>query len=202
MHMDKYFSGMLNYNPNIEWIDQQTFTSDGQPIPIAEHALAINVAPKMMTPPNNFSHMTDNEIHEAAEAGQAWKTEFKRFLSASIDMQNNIKNLELKDKDKMQDLAVERAVIGQGMLNTQDRVRQFNGHPSEIVKTPPSEKPGYMMAEGTNFWVVNTEDPYWDTEEGYQEAIDLYGESPAWSSRPMERENNFVSFEPSQRISL
>ena len=58
------------------------------------------------------------------------------------------------------------------------------------------------MAEGSNFWSVNTDDPYWDTEEGYQEAINLYGESPAWSSRPMEKQNDFVDLQPTRRISL
>jgi len=73
---------------------------------------------------------------------------------------------------------------------------------TQSIEAAPSEKPGYMMAEGSNFWSVNTDDPYWDTEQGYQEAVNLYGTSPAWSSRPMEQENQFVSFEPSQRMSL
>ena len=53
-----------------------------------------------------------------------------------------------------------------------------------------------------NYWSVNTDDPYWDTEEGYQEALALYGESPAWSTRPVERDNTFTDFVAPKRISL
>jgi hypothetical protein len=73
---------------------------------------------------------------------------------------------------------------------------------NQTMEVAPSEKPGWMMAEGTNFWSVNTDDPYWDTEEGYQEALALYGESPAWSTRPVEQDNTFANFEPTRRISL
>lgn len=116
--------------------------------------------------------------------------------------QNYIDRLREQDEQKMRDLAIERTVIGEGMLRSNNINLRPELKETQTMPTPPSEKPGYMMAEGSNFWSVNTDDPYWDTEEGYQEAINLYGESPSWSTRPMEKENNFVSFEPSQRISL
>jgi len=143
------------------------------------------------TQPDMFQATSNPDVYDAIVSPQKIK-----------GFQNYIDRLRMQDEIKMKDLAVERAVIGQGMLNTEGKARQFTGNPTESIEPSPSEKPGYMMAEGSNFWSVNTDDPYWDTEEGYQEAINLYGESPSWSTRPMEKENNFVSFEPSQRISL
>ena len=57
------------------------------------------------------------------------------------------------------------------------------------------------MAEGTNFWSVNEKDPYWQTPEGYQEAMNLYGFKPGWIKEPVE-EKNVVSFVAPKRISL
>ena len=42
------------------------------------------------------------------------------------------------------------------------------------------EKPGWSMADDANFWSVNEKDPYWKTEEGYEEAVNLYGDKPSW----------------------
>jgi D-ribose pyranose/furanose isomerase RbsD len=204
----KYLSGMLDYNPNVDWADRQQFDANGMPIPISAREVALEAipesmaVPKMMTPP-----MTDEQVHEAAEVAEAWKKELQRLMSASSSsakFQKNMKELEFKDEEKMQELAVERAVVSQGMLQVkQETQRDTEGRGLKGYK-PPAEntKPGWTMAEGTNWWSVNTDDPYWDTEEGYQEALNLYGESPAWSSRPVEQENQFVDLQPTKRISL
>ena len=42
------------------------------------------------------------------------------------------------------------------------------------------EKAGWEMKEGTNFWSINEKDPYWKTQEGYDEAVDLYGTKPSF----------------------
>ena len=143
------------------------------------------------TQPDMFQATSDPDIYNAVVSP------LKRQ-----GFQNYIDRLREQDEQKMRDLAVERSAIGEGMLRSSNINLRPEQKMNQTMPTPPSEKPGYMMAEGSNFWSVNTNDPYWDTEEGYQEAINLYGESPSWSSRPMEKENDFVSFEPSQRISL
>ena len=102
---------------------------------------------------------------------------------------------------KSMPIPTEKSTTNKGMLNTKQELRPEEKE-TQSIEVEPSEKPGYMMAEGTNFWSVNTDDPYWDTEEGYQEALELYGTSPAWSSRPMEQENNFVDLQPTKRMSL
>jgi|TARA_R110002074_G_C12058082_1_gene620534 hypothetical protein len=144
--------------------------------------------------PDMYIETDDPDVYQAVLSPQKIK-----------GFQNYIDRLRKQDEQKMEDLAIERSVISQGMLSTPKELEQkgqFSGNPTESIMPPPSEKPGYTMAEGSNFWSVNTEDPYWDTEEGYQEALNLYGESPAWSSNPMEQENNFASFEAPRRISL
>jgi len=76
------------------------------------------------------------------------------------------------------------------------------------------EKAGWEMAEGTNFWSVNEKDPYWQTKEGYKEAVDLYGTKPAWVKEPSLEYNpktgeydpiakeEFAEIKPTKRISL
>ena len=51
--------------------------------------------------------------------------------------------------------------------------------------TPPSEpeKRGYQQDEGGTYSVDSTDD-YWQTKEGYDEALDLYGTKPAWVKEP------------------
>jgi len=47
------------------------------------------------------------------------------------------------------------------------------------IKNLRGEKPGWKIAEGSNFWSVDETDPYWKTQEGYEEALDLYGTKPS-----------------------
>ena len=42
------------------------------------------------------------------------------------------------------------------------------------------EKAGWKMAEGSNFWSVDEKDPYWKTQEGYDEGVALYGMKPSF----------------------
>ena len=46
------------------------------------------------------------------------------------------------------------------------------------------EKAGWTMAEGSNMWSVDEKDDYWKTQEGYDEAVSLYGKKPAWVKEP------------------
>ena len=161
----QYLSGMLNYNPNIDWADQQKFDANGMPIPIGQHPFAgTDAEPKMM-----------DSVHAANDIGQelkaAWLKGAKKFMG------------------------------GSGMLNSKKDIGGRNKPVKRVQNLKTSEKPGWTMAEGTNFWVVNETDPYWQTTEGYQEAMDLYGFKPGWIKEPVE-EKNVVSFQPTRRISL
>tara|TARA_R100000951_G_scaffold76083_1_gene64147 strand:+ start:694 stop:1713 length:1020 start_codon:yes stop_codon:yes gene_type:complete len=46
------------------------------------------------------------------------------------------------------------------------------------------EKAGWSMEEGSNMWSVDEKDPYWKTQEGFDEAMDLYGKKPSWVKEP------------------
>ena len=159
--------------PRPDFPANQEFDANGMPIPMMGYPNPVGEAvPKSMP-----VRMRDEEVFAAADIAEklkaAWLKGAREFMG------------------------------GSGMLNSkampQLRPEQKENQTMEVA---PSEKPGWMMAEGTNFWSVNTDDPYWDTEEGYQEALALYGESPAWSTRPVEQDNTFANFEPTRRISL
>ena len=51
------------------------------------------------------------------------------------------------------------------------------------IKNLRSEKPGWALGD-SDYWSINEEDPYWQTKEGYDEAVNLYGEKPAFVKEP------------------
>jgi len=168
MDIMKYLSGMLNYNPNVDWSDEQQFDANGMPIPMGGYTnVQTEATPKMMTPA-----MTDEQVHEAAEVAEAWKKELQRALKAS------------------------KFMGGGGMLNSKKDTGGRNKAVKRVPSLKTSEKPGWTMAEGTNFWSVNEKDPYWQTKQGHDEAVALYGFKPGWVSNPVEQENTFASLEP------
>lgn len=174
MDIQKYLSGMLNYNPNIDWAEGQEFDANGMPIPFSDKKVVGEPVAKSMPEP-----MSDANVHKAADIAEqlkaAWLKGAKEFMGGSGMLNSKPKSMpELRPEQKE----------------------------NQSIEVAPSEKPGWMMADGTNFWSVNTDDPYWDTEEGYQEALALYGESPAWSTRPVERDNTFTDFVAPKRMSL
>ena len=152
----KYLSGMLDYNPNVEYVDEQEFDANGMPIPIAERQVALEAAPKTMNEP------IEDANNVAQKLKDAWLKGASEFMG------------------------------GGGMLNSKPKDTGGRNKPVKKLKSlKSSEKPGWMMAKGTNFWTVNTDDPYRDTDEGYDEAIALYGESPAWSTKPVQPQKMF-----------
>ena len=64
----------------------------------------------------------------------------------------------------------------------------------QIAEPSTEEKPGWQQNPGDNWWSVNTESPYWQTQEGAKEAFDLYGKKPAWAAAVDKEEFDFVEF--------
>ena len=58
------------------------------------------------------------------------------------------------------------------------------GRAESVESEARGEKPGWEMAAGGNTWSVNEKDDYWKTQEGYDEAVALYGSKPAWVKEP------------------
>lgn len=163
MDIMKYLSGMLNYNPEVEWMEEQEFTADGTPIPFSQQYVVTEAVPKMMTPPK------PDKVYEANDIGQ----ELKKALIAGA-----------------------KEFLGGGMFSQPKKDTGGRNKPINIPSIKTSEKPGWMMAEGTNFWSVNENDPHWQTQQGHDEAVALYGFKPAWVSNPVEKENKFANLEP------
>ena len=76
--------------------------------------------------------------------------------------------------------------------------REFLETVKEEVK---DERPGWKKAKGGGFWSVDWKSPYWQTEEGYQESLKVWGKKPGWIKRPSAKKEK-VDFKPTKRISL
>jgi hypothetical protein len=148
-----------------EYIEEQQFDSQGRPIPISETMLATEAVPKFMDPVDAANDIGQQLLKE-------WQKGFADFFSSNN--KGMLTPVTKKVEEKKQ--------------------TTFTGHPSEIIKTQEPSRPGWMLprdSEGNingNYWSVNTEDPYWQTQEGYEEAMNLYGEKPAWVNKPTEEE--------------
>jgi hypothetical protein len=150
-----------------EYIEGTEFDSQGRPIPISERMLATEAVPKSMDP-----------VHAANDIGQQllkeWQKGFAEFFSSN-------------KKGGMLTPVTEKV--------EEKKQTKFTGNPTESIKPDEPTRPGWMLprdAEGNingNYWSVNENDPYWQTEEGYQEAMNLYGFKPGWITRPVEKED-------------
>ena len=67
MDIQKYLSGMLNYNPNIDWVEEQKFDANGMPIPMhfGNNLVGEPVAKSMPV------RMRDEDVHAAADIAKA-----------------------------------------------------------------------------------------------------------------------------------
>ncbi len=85
------------------------------------------------------------------------------------------------------------------------------------IKNLRGQKPGWKIAEGSNFWSVDETDPYWQTQEGYNEGVDLYGMKPSFikakdvatlvynpttGQYDSTKKEEFVNLQPTKRMSL
>jgi len=61
-------------------------------------------------------------------------------------------------------------------------------------KDKVEERPGWQQNPGANWWNVNTESPYWKTQEGAKEAFEMYGKRPSWAASIDKEEFDFVKF--------
>jgi hypothetical protein len=103
----------------------------------------------------------------------------------------------------------------QGMLKSTSKPKdEGRSKPVKKMENLRGEKPGFVMAEGTNWWSVDEKDPYWQTKEGHKEAMKLYGQKPSWVKEStleynprtgkydsIEKEE-FVDLKPKKRISI
>ena len=86
---------------------------------------------------------------------------------------------QMPDGSTMKDSKMEEEYSTDVAKDLDDEGRGLKGY------TPPSEpeKRGYQQDEGGTYSVDSTDD-YWQTKEGYDEALDLYGTKPSWVKEP------------------
>jgi len=136
--------------------------------------------------------LQEAEINKAGEIAKAGEEYWQAVLAGAIDF--------LTPRDD-------------GMLSTPKPKDEGRRKPVKMENLRGA-KPGYSMAEGSNFWSVDEKDPYWQTKEGFKEAMNLYGSKPGWVKEPsleynpktgeydsIEKEE-FVDLKPTKRISL
>ena len=185
---------------------------------------------------------SEEEILEAeakAAAAEAWKKEFQRMMKANADLQKENKKiaeleqgmltstlqaeaekkaLEVEAKAKEAEAkriadAEEKAKISKDVVKDLDE-DSGRRKPVKKMENLRGEKPGFVMAEGTNWWSVDEKDDYWQTKEGHKEAMNLYGQKPSWVKESTLEYNpktgkynsikkeEFVEIKPKKRISL
>ena len=168
-----------------------------------------------------WSEAEQKKASEIAAAGKAyWDAVMQgaiEFLGGGGMLKSNEQNKQSDDKlialaetnktqtstDFVKDLEEETTKKDTGGRRTPVKMENLRG-----------EKPGYSMAEGSNFWSVDEKDPYWQTKQGYEEAMNLYGRKPGWVKEPSleynpttgeydsTKKEEFVDLKPTKRISL
>ena len=169
------------------------FDRYGNRKPIVEYQVAIEEEPRFMNSPVEIEQamhdqaLQEAELKKASEIAAAGKEYWDSVMQGAIDF------------------------LSGGMMSTpKDEGRR---KPVKIENLR-GEKPGWEMAEGTNWWSVNEKDPYWQTKRGFEEAMNLYGTKPSYVKEPsleynprtgeydpIEKEE-FVEIKPKKRISL
>jgi hypothetical protein len=140
------------------------------------------------------------------------------MLTARLEAEAERKALEAEAKAKEAEAkriadAEAKAKISKDVVKDLDE-DSGRRKPVKKMENLRGEKPGFVMADGTNWWSVDEKDDYWQTKEGHKEAMNLYGQKPSWVKEstleynpktgkydPIEKEE-FAEIKPKKRISL
>ena len=176
--------------PAATWSEDQEFDSYGNPIPVFEQQVATIPEPRTMTPPEVEQSIYDMQYTQA-------------------QMNQAAKNLDALESWKNEFLSALT-----GLMSSSSKPKDEGRNKPIKIENLRGEKPGYSMAEGSNFWSVDETDQYWQTKEGFEEAMNLYGSKPSWVKEPSLEYNpktgeydpivkeEFVDLKPTKRISL
>ena len=212
--MMKLTSGMFKdksyYMPEIKYDEDQKFDSNGMPIPMMVNKKIVKESkPKSMPMPiGEASSYTEEEklkAEEIAGAGDAWKAELQRMMSSmgkekpveekSIPVEEGMLSTKKESNPREDQIAKGYHQMPDGSLMKNSEMKEE--YSTDVAKDldnegrglkgykPPNEpeKRGYQQDDGGNY-SVDTTDDYWQTKEGYDAAVDLYGTKPAWVKEP------------------
>jgi len=87
-----------------------------------------------------------------------------------------------QEKDKEETVVAEEVAAPDKIAAEPEKDTGGRRAPVEIENLR-SEKPGWAKGD-SDYWSINEKDPYWKTEEGFEEAMNLYGEKPGWVKEP------------------
>jgi len=142
------------------------------------------------------------ELQKASEIAAAGKAYWDAALQGAIEFLSGGMMSTPKPLDEVMNTG------GRGISKDEGRRKPVK------IENLRGAKPGWKMAEGTNWWSVDEKDPYWQTKRGYEEAINLYGTKPGWVKEPSleynpktgkydsTKKDEFVDLKPTKRISL
>jgi len=91
----------------------------------------------------------------------------------------NLPGIDVGDGGVEEEMVTEKQIAEPEVADEPEKDTDGRRKATEIENLR-GEKPGWEMADDANFWSVNEKDPYWKTQEGYNEAIDLYGKKPSF----------------------
>ena len=224
-------------NKSLSDVKYQTYKWEIDPETIADYQRHLDYSGHNIDPVEVEQDIYDQvleeaELKKAEEIAAAGKAYWDAVMQGAIEFLGGGGMLKSDEQNKQSDdkliaLAQQQADAITSLANAQTSTDVAKDLEEETTKkdsggrrTPVKienlrgEKPGYSMAEGSNFWSVDEKDPYWQTKEGYKEAMNLYGTKPSYVKEPsleynpktgnydpIEKEE-FVDLKPTKRISL
>jgi len=139
------------------------FDRYGRQIPVAEYQVVqdLDLIPRFMLAVEDellSPNKKNEELDRLSEIVAAGKAFWQAALQGAIDLFSG----------------------DGGMLSDKESEPKDEGRRKAVkIENLRGEKPGWKISEGSNFWSVDEKDPYWKTQEGYEEALDLYGTKPS-----------------------
>jgi len=177
--------------------------------------------------------LEEAELKKASEIAAAGKAYWEAVMTGAVEMMSGGGMLSDPDKqpdDKLITLSQQQAEtnkaqadVNLALANAQTSKDVVKDLESDGRRKPVKmenlrgEKAGWKMAEGTNFWSVDEKDPYWKTQEGYDEGVALYGMKPSFlkakdvatliynpktGEYDSTKKEEFAEIKPTKRISL
>ena len=190
-------SATLPDDADVEYEDIQEFTDDGLAIPISDKKV-VDLEEGEKKPmafagkkgvyeeeieedKPTLSDVTDKKPMNFAAAAGNDENEEEMVTEKQMATPDNKPNTKPNDGDMH--------TMPDGEVMADSDMEEDEGRGLKGYKPPvESIKKGYKEAEGGGYLSIDTESPHWSTEEGYQEAMELFGEKPAWVKRPEEEE--------------
>ena len=229
------------YNQQIIPISDRIVPSADPP----RRMLSGEIIPKSMSAPEVEQSIYDQvwseaEIQKSSEIAKAGKEYWEAVMASAVEMMSS--GGMLSDSDKQPDdklialsqqqaetntaqadvnLALANAQISKNVAKDlkEETTKKDSGGRKKPAKIENlrGKKAGWKIVEGSNFWSVDEKDPYWKTQEGYDEGVALYGMKPSFlkakdvatliynpktGEYDSTKKEEFVDLKPAKRISL